>query len=279
MALILSSAAIHAYWNLMAKRLPGGSEAVWLFTLVAFIAYAPLAIIAIQVTEFRPDSRAWLFMIGTGAFQMVYFTVLRRGYVAGDLSVVYPLARGSGPLVAILIATIAIGERPSGLTVVGALTVAGGAVLLATRRTASSNLEQGIGYGLLTGFVIGCYTAWDGYAVGQIAIPAIVYDWAGRVGLMCWLTPVAWSRRASIPAVWAANTRDIIGIGILSSASYIMILTALSLSPISSIAPAREISIVVGAVLGIVILGEPARRRLPAAFIITVGVLIVAFGS
>lgn len=278
LVLILGSASLHAYWNLMAKRLPGGSEAVWLFTLVAVIAYAPLAVLVIRLTNFTPTARAWVFMLGTGALQMIYFTVLRRGYAVGDLSVVYPLARGTGPLVATVISMIVIGERPSPLTITGAVVVALGAFLLARPHGEFRRIEGETGYGLLTGMIIGCYTAWDGYGVSAVAIPALIYDWAGRIGLLVLLTPIASGRRSSISAIWRSNRWEIVGIGILSSASYIMVLTALSLSPISSIAPAREISIVIGTIMGVVMLGEAGGRRVIAATVITFGVLIVAVG-
>src|SRR5690606_30781310 len=90
--LILLSAGIHATWNLYAKRLAGGSEAVWLFTLVAVVIYAPPAAIAVYVADYRPETIDWLYLLGTGVLQAIYFTVLRRGYAAGDLSIVYPLA-------------------------------------------------------------------------------------------------------------------------------------------------------------------------------------------
>ena len=273
------SAGIHATWNLFAKRLGGGAEAVWLFTLIAVVVYAPLAAVALIVTEFRPDGRAWVFLLGTGALQAVYFTVLRRGYAAGDLSVVYPLARGTGPLVAVLLATSLIGERPSALTLAGAVVISIGTILLATPIRTTRDHRAAVAYGVVTGLVIGCYTAWDGYAVSTLAIPALLLAWAADVGRLVCLTPIAIRRRAAIRPTWIWHRREVLGIGILSTASYVMVLSAMAIAPISSIAPAREISIVVGTVLGITLLGESGSvRRLGSAALITAGVALVAFG-
>lgn len=276
-ALILASAGIHAAWNLLAKRLPGGAEPVWLFTLVAVVVYAPLALTTITITGFRPDGTAWLFLLGTGLLQTLYFTLLRRGYATGDLSVVYPLARGTGPLMATLLAVILIGERPSTATITGAAIVCLGAYSLIRPGRFGHDSSIAVIYGVATGVVIGVYTAWDGYAVSELAIPALVYDWVGRVGLLTWLTPVAWRRLAPIGSIWSTHRREVIGIGILSSGSYVMILFAMTLAPISSIAPAREISIVIGTLLGVLVLGESeGRRRILSAVVITIGVGLVA---
>lgn len=277
--LILISAGIHATWNLFAKRLAGGAESVWLFTLVAVILYGPIAAIVVYITEYRPAGIDWVFLAGTGVFQAVYFTVLRRGYAAGDLSVVYPLARGTGPLMAVLLATLLIGERPSPLTITGALVVTTGTLLLATPVRATANQRIAVAYGVATGMVIGCYTAWDGYAVGTLAIPALLMGWTADAGRLVCLTPVAIHRRGRIAGIWQTHRREVLGIGILSTASYVMVLSAMAIAPISSIAPAREISIVIGSVLGMVLLGEPGGwRRLGAAIVITAGVGLVAFG-
>jgi drug/metabolite transporter (DMT)-like permease len=277
--LILIAALIHASWNLLAKRLVGGAESVWLFTLVAVILYAPLAIASVAITGFRPDARAWLFLAGTGMLQSVYFVVLRRGYAAGDLSMVYPLARGTGPLVAMLIAVALIGERPSPVTIAGALVISLGTLLMATPARATKGHRITVAYGIATGVIIGCYAAWDGYAVGSIGIPAILLGWSADAGRLLWLTPVAYRRRCTARATWHSHRLEVLGIGVLSTASYVIVLSAMAIAPISSIAPAREVSIVVGAILGMALLGEPGgRRRLGTAVLITAGVGLVAIG-
>lgn len=276
--LILGAAGIHASWNLLTKRLGGGAESVWLFTLVATVLYAPPAAVVAYATSFRPGGREWIVLIGTGILQGVYFVLLRRGYAVGDLSMVYPLARGTGPLVATLLAVLLLGERPSPLTIVGALVVSLG-TLLFLRPVPGSNRSLAVVYGLMTGVVIGCYTVWDGYAVGKLAVPAVVLGWAADAGRLIWLTPVALRRKEAMRATWRLSKGPVIAIGILSTASYMMVLSAMAIAPVSSIAPAREISIVIGTLFGMLILGEPGgRQRVTAAIVVTSGVLLVALG-
>lgn len=277
-AFILTAAGIHATWNLLAKRLDGGSESVWLFTLIATIVYAPITLFIIMSTSFRPGFREGVILVGTGVLQAVYFVLLRRGYAAGDLSVVYPLARGIGPLAATMLAVALLAERPSFVTVTGALTVSLGTLLL-VRRSQGATASRALLYGVTTGLVIGCYTVWDGYAVGELAIPAIIVGWAADAGRLVWLSPIAFRRRSAMRATWNTNRAPIFLIGVLSSGSYLLVLYALTLAPVSTVAPAREISIVIGTLFGVFLLGEPeGRRRLIAAAVVTCGVMLVAHG-
>jgi drug/metabolite transporter (DMT)-like permease len=277
--LILSSAGIHATWNLFAKRLPGGAESTWLFTAVAVAVYTPLTAIAFAITGYRPAGIDWLFLGGTGALQAIYFVVLRRGYAAGDLSIVYPLARGTGPLTAILLAVVLIGERPGALTIAGAVTITAGTLLLATPVRQQRNQRVAVRFGLLTGLIIGSYTAWDGYAVGSLDIPALVLVWFADTGRMIFLTPLAMRRMDAVRAAWRSHRLEAVGIGVLSTGSYLMVLLAMTIAPVSAIAPAREISIVIGTLLGMIALSEPVGpRRLGAAAVIALGVLLVAIG-
>jgi drug/metabolite transporter (DMT)-like permease len=277
--LILVSAGIHATWNLFAKRLPGGAESVWLLTAIAVAVYTPVTVLVFAITGYRPAGIDWVFLIGTGMLQAVYFIILRRGYAAGDLSIVYPLARGTGPLTAMALAILLIGERPSPLTIGGALVITVGTLLLATPMQGHRNQRLAIRFGLITGVVIGCYTAWDGYAVGSLDIPALILVWFADAGRMLWLTPLAATRTAAIRATWRTHKREAIGIGVLSTGSYTLVLLAMAIAPVSAIAPAREVSIVVGTLLGMTVLAEPVgARRLSAAAIIAFGVLLVALG-
>lgn len=279
LALILVSAVIHATWNLFAKRLPGGAEGVWLFTTISAVAFAPFVAVVVFWSGYRPDGRDWLFLVGTGILQTFYFTVLRRGYATGDLSVVYPLARGSGPLAAILLAVVLIGERPGPLTFAGAAIIAAGAFLLATPFRGGGDHGAAARVGLAIGLIIGVYTAWDGYAVGTLAIPALVLIWFADAGRSLLLLPVAARRKDSIRATWKSHRLEAASIGILSTTSYLLVLVAMTIAPVSSIAPAREVSIVIGTLLGMLVLGEPVGpRRIIASVAIAAGVIVVALG-
>lgn len=279
LGLVLGSAVIHATWNLFAKRLTGGGETVWLFTTVATILYAPVATVTLVARGYRPSGIDGMFLLDTGALQTLYFVTLRRGYVAGDLSVVYPLARGTGPLVAVALATALVGERPSQVTITGAAVISLGTLLLFTPLPSGCGHHTGAIYGLATGLIIGCYTTWDSYAVGSTGIPVLMLAWCGDAGRMLLLAPLAVRRRATLRVQLRANRIGIVAVAVLSTLSYLMVLAAMSIAPISSIAPAREISIVIGALLGRLLLDElGGTRRLFSAAVIASGVVLVAIG-
>ena len=101
LALVLAAAVFHATWNLLAKRVgDGGAVFVWLFGLCSLVIYAPLAVVVVLVSEPQLGAVQFVFMFGSGVLHLGYFVLLQRGYAVGDLSLVYPLARGTGPLLA-----------------------------------------------------------------------------------------------------------------------------------------------------------------------------------
>lgn len=280
LALVLTSAVLHAFWNLATKRVNGGAEAVWLFSTVSTLAYAPIALLIVLVERPHIGPIQLLFLGGSGVLQLVYFVMLSRGYRVGDLSVVYPLARGTGPLLATTLAIIFLGERPAALTIGGAILICLGVFLIATGGRRGGRISStALFYGIGTGLIIGSYTVWDGHAVSALAIPAILQAWAADAARMVYLAPHAHQHWARIRELWHEHRRDIVTVGILSSLSYMLVLTAMSFSPVSSIAPAREVSILLGSIMGVVILKEPLRPiRVVAAVIIVTGVIGVVLG-
>jgi len=130
LALVLSAAVVHATWNLLAKRVGGGAPFVWLFGALSSAIYAPLALGAIVVQRPRLGVQETVFIVGSGLLHLAYFLVLQRGYRVGDLSLVYPLARGTGPVLSTAAAIALFGERPSPLALAGAALVAGGVFVL-----------------------------------------------------------------------------------------------------------------------------------------------------
>ncbi|MGC4190636.1 MAG: DMT family transporter [Thermomicrobiales bacterium] len=281
LALVLVAAGIHATWNYLTKRINGGISAVWLYTAVSSIAYAPVAAIVAFVTRPHIGPVEILFMLGSGVFQLFYFVMLARGYERADLSIVYPVARGTGPLLATVLAIVLLGEHPTPVTIVGSILICGGVFVLASggRLTGDRSLLVGVGYGVAIGFIISCYTVWDGHAVGALAIPAVMQSWSAEALRAVYLTPYARSHRASVRAIWDQSRLQVILVGIMSAGSYMLVLTAMSFSPVSSIAPAREVSIIFGTLLGFWLLKEPMTgSRIAGAIVIVTGVAFVVLG-
>ena len=219
-------------------------------------------------------------MAGSALIHLAYVLILQRGYRVGDLSLVYPLARGTGPTLSTFTAILVLGERPTSLAIFGALLVAAGVFLLSSGPGSSRGSRKwGVGYGLLTGTIIAMYTLWDKYAVSTLLIPPLLQDFCTTLGRVILLAPIAFRKREEVRQEWRIHRKEAIGVALLCPLSYIMVLTALITTPVSYIAPAREVSILIGALLGSRLLAEgDAHRRLPAAAAIVAGVMALALG-
>lgn len=281
LALVLAGAFIHALWNLLAKRAQGGPPFVCLFSLVAVVVYLPLAA-AIMLWQ-RPHIGLvqLAFIGGTAVLHTAYFLALQRGYRFGDLSLVYPLARGTGPMLTTAAAIAFFRERPGPIALAGTALIGGGIIALTSSRHAWArpNARLAAGYALLTGMFIAGYSLLDKQAVATFGVPPVVLDWGDNLGRAAILAPVTLARRADARELWQRYRREVLLVGALSPLPYILVLTALVFTPVSYVAPAREISILVGAVMGARILAEgDARRRVAAATAMVLGLAALAVG-
>lgn len=280
LGLVIVSAFLHASWNVLNKRVGASGPAfVWLFSMLNVLIYLPF-VVGLLIWQ-RPalDGRSFLFMAGSALLQLAYFLLLQQGYRTGDLSVVYPLARGTGPALATGAAIVVLGERPTPWAHAGALLVIAGVFVLAggSRILSRKNAGRAVLFGILTGAVIALYTLWDKVAVSSLLIPPLLLDYATAVGRALFLLPGAYHRRQEVRRHWSHHRLEAIGIAVLSPLAYILVLTAMTLAPVSYVAPAREISVLIAVLMGIFLLKEGQwRRRLSAAAIIVVGVVILA---
>jgi drug/metabolite transporter (DMT)-like permease len=281
LGLVLLAAVAHAGWNLLAKGAEGGAAFVWLSVGLSTVLYAPVLAL---VAPGHPGAFGWTalgLMAGSGALHAVYFTALQRGYATGDLSLVYPLARGTGPLLATLAAIVLLGERPSALALAGAAIILAAVFSLALRSRHGTSTDRGeaAAFALLTGVAIAGYTLWDKHAVDAAALAPIAYNWGTNVANFALLTPFALRRPEQLRRAWATSRGRAVGVAVLSPIAYVLVLYALARAPVSTVAPARETSILVGTVLGTTVLAEgDRRRRLIAAAAIVVGVAALAVG-
>src|SRR5437870_6254805 len=281
LGLVLISAVFHATWNLLAKRAGADAPFLWLAYIVGAITFAPFAIAILVIARPELGWPALVFIAVAVGLQTLYFATLTAGYRAGDLSLVYPIARASGPLLATIGAIAIFGERPTAVAVTGALAIVAGALVLTGDPRALSRAGAGraVGFALATGAVIALYTLWDKTAVATLLLPPLLYDWATIVGQALVIAPVALRRGGELRSTWNARRGAVVGVGLLSRFSYILALTALAISPVSYVAPAREIGILVGALLGARLLaeGHTLRRGLGAAAMV-LGVVALALG-
>jgi uncharacterized membrane protein len=283
LALVLIAALLHATWNLCAKRAGGGLPFVWLVGAIICTLYVP---VLIGYCWWHPPALngidlAWI--AGSGVLKTGYSLFLQRGYRTGDFSLIYPLARGTGPLLSTLAAIAFLGERPSVLAVAGGLVIVV-AIFFLTDGTRlfhedRAHLRTAINYGITSGLFIAAYTIWDQQGVHVRRIPPVIYDGGTAFVVLALVTPFAIPRWAEVVRHRREHLRYAWGMALLSPIAYVLVLTAMSFTPVSYIAPAREVSIVIGAFIGARYLKEAdGGRRVWAAVAMAAGVIALALG-
>lgn len=280
LGLILTAAVIHASWNLLAKQIGGGVAFVWLVATVATVIYVPANFVLDTFSRLTWTPTTLVFLFGSGVLQTLYFVTLQRGYKVGDLSLVYPLARGTGPLFATIGAVLLLGEQPTLLALAGAAMIVFGVFAMSfTGIRHGANLRAAVGYGLLTGLFIASYTLWDKVAVSTLAIPPVLLDTTTALLRALLLLPLALRRWPEVTGLWRGHRWGVILVALFSSLSYILVLTAMQTTPVSYVAPMREVSILIGTIMGARLLAEGhLRARLAAAAMIVLGVIAIALG-
>jgi len=280
-SLVILSAFIHAAWNLLAKRASGGPAFVWLCTALASLIWAPLAAVVIFTQHPHIGITEWVFLAGTAILHLLYFLVLQRGYRLGDFSLVYPLARGTGPMLSTLAAIMILGEHPTPLALAGAALVVAGVFVVTgdPRKLRSEGARNAVLYGMLTGAFIAAYTLWDKYAVSTLLIPPLLLDYSANLGQTLLLSPFAFRNWNEICHQWRLHRWESVGVAIMSSLAFIIVLTVLITSPVSYVAPMREISILIGTIMGARLFSEDgAGRRLVGGGVMVLGILALSSG-
>ena len=243
--------------------------------------YAPIGLVVFLLAKPEIGGAQLMFMVGSGLLHTCYFTVLQHGYRVGDLSLVYPLARGTGPMLSTAAAILILDERPTALALAGAALVCLGVFVLGTtsKPTDERKRAPAVTFGLITGGLIAVYTLWDKHAVGALAVPPLLLDVSANAVRAALLTPRAHRRRVFVRDVWRRNRREVIGVAMIAPLAYILVLTALAVSPVSYVAPAREASILIGTILGVRLLREGhLGPRVLGAVAIVGGLAALALG-
>jgi drug/metabolite transporter (DMT)-like permease len=280
--LVVVAALAHSTWNLLAKRAAHSKHLIWFSSLTEAFLFLPVAVWASAHLWSRLGLRAAAFLFATGVLHLLYTESLLRGYRVGDLSVVYPLARGTGPLLSFFGAILLLGERPSMLAGAGALLVTSGVLLLSGGLSAfrRGTNRAGLLWGIATGITIACYTLVDGYSVRVLLLSPFLVEYAGNLLRTLVLSVLVSRERASqIMAEYRRHWKESLGIGVLTMAGYTLVLFAMTIAPISRVAPLREMSMMIGAYFGIRFFGERhGRRRVVGSALIAMGVAGLTLG-
>lgn len=285
--LVLAAALLHALWNIAAKRAGGDHRFAFVSVLMSVTLWAPVAwwFGAAEVPRWTPLQ--WAAVSASAAVHVVYFLTLLRGYREADLTVVYPVARGSGPLVTAAAAVLLLGEAASLSTVVGVAGVCGGVFLIAGgpalwRQShdpaTQARLRAGLRWGGLTGLLIATYSVIDGLSVKLLLIGPVVFDYFCNLLRIPLMLPLVWRDGAGLRQALRTQWKPALVMAVLSPAAYIMVLYAVTLAPLSHVAPAREVSMLLAALIGGRLLGERDRGlRLLGAACIAGGVMALAW--
>lgn len=271
--LLVGAALAHAAWNILTKMTAGPALAVsWLVSLVSTLVVAPFAVVVI-LRGARLDGTVLLIAAISGAIHLAYFLVLRAGYRHGDLSLVYPIARGAAPLCAVAGAVVFLGERPSALLLLGVATIAAGVALTAR----GHGSRRALLLALATGALIAGYTVFDAAAVTRFAITPILVEWLNDALRVAALAPLVLRDRGGLIEMAKRSRWALLGVGVFSPIAYILVLFALRLAPVTVVAPLREASILIGVAWGGLLLRE--RRlsgRLSGAALVFAGIVLIA---
>jgi drug/metabolite transporter (DMT)-like permease len=275
---VLLAAGTHATWNLAAKRAAGARHFVFLYSAMSVVIYLPVVVWIIWVTRPHFTAVHWLALSASAALHIGYSLTLQAAYRASDLSLVYPLARGSGPLLSFFLAVTLLGESLSWQSLVGVLLIVSG-ILLVTGLLDSRHkvAGKGVAYGLGTGLFIASYTINDGWAVKVLLMSPVIIDYAGNLVRTLVLLPSAWRHRADTRRELKEFHKPALTVSLLGPLGYILVLYAMQLAPISHVAPARELATLIGTWYGARLLQEKAApTRLLGAASIVLGVIALA---
>jgi drug/metabolite transporter (DMT)-like permease len=275
---VLLAACTHASWNLVAKTAARSRHFVWLYSMASLLIWTGPAIWVLVHTHWHPGPQPWLALVATALLHLAYSLALQSGYRAGDLSLVYPIARGTGPLLSFAGAALLLGERPGWIPLIGALLVASGIALVAELwRPRRQSPRAGILWGLLTGACIASYTLNDGWAVKYLAISPILVDFTGNLFRAIVLARPALTNVTQMRQEVREFGRAALVVGALGPLGYILVLWAMTMAPISHVAPARELATLVGTYFGSRLLKEPIGwSRVAGALCIVLGVICLA---
>ena len=268
----MAAAAMHAGWNALLK---GGGDPFDTMARISLVG-GMIAAVAIWFVQW-PIPAVWPWIVVSLIIHAIYRYFLIAAYRAGDLSQVYPIARGSAPLLTAVTTTIVLGETLPILGYAGIAALAFGVFLMSMKGSRDGGFElKAVGYALCTATAISAYTIVDGYGarLNGSAASFILWEMLGNAVVMGITALIVRgpSVYASLRTQWPAA----VGAATLSTTSYIIATWAMTKAPIALVAALRETGVLFAALIGVVFLAEPMTRwRWSAAAVIVSGVMLL----
>ncbi|ANC43271.1 TPA: EamA family transporter [Pseudomonas aeruginosa] len=280
-AMVLAAAVAHAVWNLASKYKRGDTLLfVWAYSCASTLLWVPVGLVLMVQDQGAIDWRLGVGAAVSAALHIAYSLTLQAGYDRAELGVVYPIARGTGPVLTMLFAIFLLGERLSFVALFGALLVVSGILVVTGNPFGSGSRRplQGMFWGGATGATIASYTVWDSYAVTSLHLAPVSY-YAGTLLLQTLiLTPSALRRWHHIHTVIRADAVPIFIVAVFSPLAYILVLTAMLTAPLALVAPLRESSIIIGSLFAYRLFREGhLARRIVGAVIVLTGIAAISF--
>ncbi len=284
--LILTAAFLHAGWNVLAKVSKDTLALMWWASLVGAVGYGAWLI---ATSGIYLNSASWLPFLISAAAETGYFVTLVKGYLQGDLSLVYPISRGSAPIFAAIWSALILGERLPPLGYLGIALIVGGICLVSVpldkllSRFGSISLHSifrngAVNWALACAIFISIFSVSDKIVVA--ATPPPVYIWWVIAGDTILWFPIVW-RRLPLRRNFAELRRNwggVIATGIAMTAAYGAALAALALTNVSYVVAGRGFSVVIGAAVGSLMLKESfGSSRIIGALLMVTGLMLIAF--
>lgn len=283
LGLVLLAALAHSTWNLLLKRSTDQEVFVWCLLAAASLLLVPVG--AILFWLYPIPSEGWVFVAATVVLHVLYFVLLGRGYARADLSLVYPIARGVGPMLVPILAVVLLHETMAPLAIIGVAAIVVGIYTVSwsgefgqfLRHPLNVFRNTGVRYAMLTGLTIASYAIVDKQGVSHVQ--PFLYMYLMTVGSAICLFPYILRRQGleTVSRVWRTHAKSIPVAGLLTFLGYGLVLTAFSLSRVSYVAPAREVGIVAGVLMGVFVLKESfGKSRLIGSAVIVLGLALIA---
>ena len=270
-ALVLLSAFLHASWNALTKA--GGDP---LISVTVISVVGALIGLPLMIWFPLPGPDSWPWLVASAVLHYVYQLALVRTYQLGDLSQVYPIARGLAPLGVACLAVIGVGESLAPVQWLGLALASAAIISLGHARSRSRSAGPAVAMAVLTAVLIGAYTFTDGVVVRSVERPEQIIGWTFFLACVpLAVTTLVLRRSEGWTALRPVGLQAVVG-GLMATIGYAIAMWALARAPMASVASLRESSVLFAAFFGTRLLGEPlGRQRVLSAFFLVVGLVLI----